>query len=116
MRKWFIPLLVTFSMLWQSMAMAHVGAVFPSAAEWVHSVLHWEAVNHHHHEDGSWHVDDSAESTHHMMCDHLSNPVALPQSVVRTQVQGAQMIALSVVRLGLPSPHLESPLRPPRLI
>lgn len=116
MRKWFVPLLVAFSMLWQSMATAQVDAALPNSAEWVHSVLHWEAEGHHHHDDGSWHLDDSAESIHHVMCDHLSNPVALPQSVVHTQVQGAQMSAPSYVRSGLPAPHLEGPLRPPRLI
>ena len=116
MRKWLVPVLMTVSLVWQSLAMAQVGSALPTAAELMHSVLHWEAEGHHHHEDGSWHLDDSAESAQHVMCDHLSNPVALLQSAVRTATQGGQVTPQAHLLMGLPAPHLKGLLRPPRLI
>jgi hypothetical protein len=116
MRKWLVPLLVLVSMLWQSLATAQVGSTLPTPSEMMHSVLHWQAESHHHHEDGSWHADDSAESSQHVLCDHLSSPAALPHSALQAHLLDARSSVHPRVLSGLPAPHLKGPLRPPRLI
>ncbi|WP_367180951.1 hypothetical protein [uncultured Piscinibacter sp.] len=79
-----------------------------------HAALHWQQAGHHHHEDGSYHLDDSNESDQHVIADHVSASAALV-----TLVGHDFPSALSSSPRGLnegraPHPFLDGLLRPPR--
>lgn len=58
-------LLLVFSMLSHSVPVAG-GAVDILAGKLEHAMLHLQEVEHHHHQDGSLHQDESVESDQHM--------------------------------------------------
>lgn len=103
-----------FAMLWQSLAMARVGSTVNVLADLEHAALHWQAEGHHHHEDGSYHLDDSNESQQHVITDYVSVSLemAAPQSrdfpVLGSALHGG------VPTTAFPSPTLDGLLRPPR--
>lgn len=103
-----------FAMLWQSVAMGRVGSTVNVLADLEHAALHWQAEGHHHHEDGSYHLDDSNESVQHVVTDHLgvSLEMAAPEShdfsILGAAVHGG------VPTRAIPSPPLDGLLRPPR--
>ncbi len=77
MRRSAVLLVVLFALFWQTVAMASVGVTSNARADMEHTALHWLEEGHHHHEDGSYHLDDSKESVQHMLCDHNCATVAL---------------------------------------
>lgn len=103
-----------FAMLWQSVAMARVGATAHAVADLEHAALHWQEEGHHHHADGSYHLDDSTESVQHVLSDHVSAAAAL----VASSSQGFP--PLGSAALGglhdtlVPNPTLDGLFRPPR--
>ena len=76
MRRSAVLIVMLFAMLWQSTAMARVGSTVNPLSDLAHATLHWNDESHHHHEDGSYHLDDSKESVHHMATDHLNASLA----------------------------------------
>lgn len=114
MRQSTVLLLMLFAMLWQSVAMARVGSTVNVLADLEHAALHWQAEAHHHHEDGSYHLDDSNESVRHVVTDHLSVSLemAAPEShdfpALGSAVHGG------VGTTAFPNPTLDGLLRPPR--
>ena len=102
------------AMLWQSMAMARVGSTVNPLSDPAHAMLHWNAESHHHHEDGSYHVDDSKESVQHMLADHLNVSVPLPSlpALDLPSLQSAAPDSAHTARA--PNPALDGLLRPPR--
>ena len=114
MRRTAIVLAMLFAMLWQSVVTARVGPTVNVLADREHAALHWNESSHHHHEDGTFHLDDSNESAQHVASDHSS--VAAP--VPATSAQDVALLAGAALG-GLhdslaPHPFLEGPLRPPR--
>lgn len=103
-----------FAMLWQSVALGRIGSTVNAWTDAEHAALHLQGKSHHHHEDGSFHLDSSTESAQHVVTDHLSPSLALspPSS------HGLPPLA-SFARSGLhdavaPNPTLDGLLRPPR--
>lgn len=101
-------------MAFQSMTATAFASSHSNQADLSHSMLHWQQEAHHHHEAGGYHVDDSEESTRHLMTDHFTATAVLPAVPVlffRSDT-GAPDALLSHAS---PHPFLEGPLRPPRL-
>ena len=77
MRRPFVLVVLLFAMLWQSVALARIGSSVNALADLEHAALHLQQAAHHHHEDGSYHLDESYESTQHLLTDHLSMTIEL---------------------------------------
>lgn len=79
-----------------------------------HGLLHQLTVPHHHHEDGSVHPDDSAESVQHLASDAAQAPVAM----VAPAFEGPQVVDAEAPSThpaaGLPAPPPRGLLRPPQ--
>lgn len=114
MRRGFGLILLLLSLLCQSVVLAG-GRTLPVHGEDIgHAVLHWQDEAHHHHEDGSYHVDDSDEALAHVQLDgalHLTALLGPDLSVGGAVVAGAP---LSVCTLHLPTPPPQQLRRPPR--
>ena len=107
-------MVVVVALLWPSASFARMA--FEGPHEIAHAVLHWQGESHHHHEDGSFHVDDSSESEAHLAADQLTSTPPLPLS--HTVASGFPVSpAPSSAAVSPPTdPVLDGPLRPPRHI
>jgi len=114
MRRIPVVVVMLIAMLWQSVAMARIGSTVNVLADLEHAALHWAQEAHHHHEDGSYHLDDSNESVQHLVIDHLSASLAMaaPASHDLPPIGSAPHGGL--YEAALPSPTLDGLLRPPR--
>lgn len=104
-------LLLIFAIVWQSMAMLSPLSVEKLAA----SIDHGQEATHHHHDDASAHIEDTAEGLHHQHADSGMTTLGLLSTItlsVSSAAPQAFVIALSTTRS---SPTLEGLLRPPRL-
>ena len=110
-----IALVLLLAMLWQSVAIARAGSAVNPVADLAHAVLHSQVDSHHHHEDGSYHLDDSAESAQHLIADHVSVAIGLlPTVATSVPLTGTTPRAEGGQSPG-PHPFLDGPLKPPRL-
>jgi hypothetical protein len=114
MRRSAVLFVMLFAMLWQALAMAHAGAPMSAVADLEHAALHWQEVGHHHHDDGSYHLDDSIASAQHMLTDHSSASVALVVTVSHDFPPLKAAAPGGLRETIAPSPTLEGLLRPPR--
>lgn len=111
-----LPVIVVLlvSLLWQSVALARIGSTVNVLADVEHAALHWLGSSHHHHDDGDYHLDESAEGVQHVLTDQFSAPLEmLTRSAnafppLPSPAPGPQRA------LRLPSPPLDGLLRPPR--
>lgn len=109
-----VLLVMLFAMLWQSVAMARVGSTVNVMADLAHATLHWQAEAHHHHEDGSYHQDDSKESVQHVVTDHLNASLALAAASSHDFTPLGSVAPDGLRERLVPSPALDGLLRPPR--
>lgn len=103
-----------FAMLWQSMAMARVGSTVNVLANLEHAALHWQGEAHHHHEDGSYNLDDSNESVRHVVTDHLSVSLEMAAPASHDFPVLGSALQADVRTAAFPNPTLDGLLRPPR--
>ena len=116
MRKAPTVFVLILSLLWHTFAMAGAGLTVVHGDGIAHMVLHLDNEPHHHHDDGSFHQDNSGESVKHVYADSCGNtaafvpayPAALP-SDFRAVVQFTRANSAHA------PPFLEGPRRPPRL-
>lgn len=79
-----------------------------------HAQLHLQEEGHHHHDTtGLYHLDDSVDSTLHLMADHLSVSAVLPAGLSPLPRLDAGSPGNPRVRAG-PPPYLAGLLRPPQ--
>ena len=109
-----IVLVVIVALLWPPASLAHTA--FEAQDEVAHSVLHWQGESHHHHEDGSFHVDASSESVAHLAADQLTSAPALPVSDCVVSGFAVSKAPLSAVDSPPADPFVAGLLRPPRQI
>lgn len=102
------------AMLWQSLALARAGSTVNAVADLQHAALHWQDEGHHHHDDGAYHLDDSDESTRHLMADHSPVSALLAAAPPAVAFLGGGSPGMREARAS-PHPFLDGPLRPPRL-
>ena len=107
---------IAVAMLFQALALVHLGSATRKSSDRMHRVLHWTGQAHEHHDDGTWQIDDSAAASQHVVGDHLSNPVALHDSTSPAVLASFSDAPSADDPPGLPHPHLAGPLRPPRPI
>ena len=117
MRRSAVLFVMLFAIFWQSVAMARVGSTVNAMADLEHATLHWQEKAHHHHEDGSYHLDDSKESVQHVVTDNLNAPLALALAVASSHnFPPLGSAAPSGLHEQLaPHPALAGLFRPPRL-
>jgi hypothetical protein len=114
MRRSAVLLVMLMAMLWQSVALARMGPAISVLVDREHAALHWLEEGHHHHEDGSLHRDDSAESAQHMVADHPSAALAMAAPASHDfRPLGSAAPAGRHATAG-PDPTLSGLLRPPR--
>lgn len=113
-RRSAVLLVMLFAMFWQTMAVARAGSTMNASAGLEHAVLHWQEVGHHHHQDGSFHLDDSKDSAQHLLCDHLSATAAPMVSATHDFPPLASAAPGSMHEAVAPDPTLDGLLRPPR--
>jgi hypothetical protein len=104
-----------FAMLWQSVALARPGSTVNVVADLEHAALHWQEEGHHHHDDGSLHLDDSQASTFHVLSDHLTVTTALLPASSHHFPASASARPGGLRDASMPDPFLDGLLRPPRL-
>lgn len=115
MSRFGITIVLVLAMLWQTVAMARPGSTVSPAADLAHAALHWQDEGHHHHDNGSYHVDDSAESVQHLIAEHGSVSIAvLPAAPPSPPPLGTAPHGVLAEDPG-PHPFLDGALRPPRL-
>jgi hypothetical protein len=108
--------IVIFTMLaaviWQS-ALTRFGLPADAQQTSQHTAMHWQEQGHHHHDDGSFHLDDTPESMQHVLTDQ-PNVVAVLGVAPRHGLPSDSASPDSYISTRLPHPHLDGPLRPPR--
>ncbi len=114
MRRLTVLLLMLFALLWQSLAMARIGSTVNFLADLEHAALHWHGAGHVHHDDGSYHPDDSTESVQHVQGDQVSSPTALLLCATDVISPTGSAARSGHFETSRPSPALEGLLRPPR--
>ena len=114
MRRRLPLLLVLFAMLWQSFAMAGIGAAVDRMADHEHALLHWQQAAHEHHDDGSFEQSDSAESQQHVLLDHSPASAAGPSDAPGAFVALKSGSPHEAAASRMPEPDPDAPLRPPR--
>lgn len=104
-----------FVMLWQSVSMARVGVTLNPQSDLAHLTLHLQGESHHHHADGSYHLDDSNESKHHMLTDHQGASMVMEASSAHGVPSLGAAAPGGLHDTVAPDPTLDGLLRPPRL-
>lgn len=96
------------------MALARVGSSVNALIDLQHAALHWQGEAHHHHEDGSYHLDDSKESVQHVVTDHLSVSLAMAAPSLHELPSLGSAAPGGLRATPVPNPTLDGLLRPPR--
>lgn len=116
MRKAPTVFLLVISLLWHTFAMARAELQYDDGDGVAHVVLHLEKEPHHHHDDGTFHQDDSDESVKHVYADGCANAAGIvPTHSPSVLQEGCASAHASPARAAHESPILEGPRRPPRL-
>jgi hypothetical protein len=114
MRRSAVILVMLLAMLWQSVTLARPGSTVNALTDTEHASLHWQGQSHHHHGDGSYHLDDSSESSQHMLIDNVSAAAALWPGDAQPVAPSATPGPAGVHDSRVPSPTPQRLLRPPR--
>ncbi len=109
-----VLLLLLFAMVWQTVALARAGSTVNALADTEHTALHWQEAGHHHHQDGSYHLDDSPESAQHLVSDHVSATAVLLLSTAHVFPHLGSAAPGGLHKAPVPGPDPEGLLRPPR--
>lgn len=115
MRRSAVLLALVLAMLWQSVALARPGSTVNVLSDLAHAALHWQQEGHHHHDDGSFHLDDSPASAFHLLGDHLTVTTALLPAVAHHVPRSGSAPPDGLQGVCVPDPVLDGLLRPPRV-
>jgi hypothetical protein len=115
-RKVATVLFLAVSLIWHAFAVADLGLLCHHGEGVAHAALHMEKEGHHHHDDGTFHQDDSDESLQHVYADGCANASGVLPAHVGC---GAPDFAVATLHAASQAEHdppvLEGPRRPPRL-
>ncbi|WP_372828092.1 hypothetical protein [Polaromonas sp.] len=114
MARKFFALLLLLSVFWQSAGMAGSAAALGSVEASSHTVQHWQDAEHHHHDDGSLHADDSDGTAQHMHAESGANTTGLVSLGWRDLVMQRPAAPRALASPPHPSPHPRGLLRPPQ--
>jgi len=107
--------LLLLALVWQSLAMLAPTSMAAKAVEYQHAALHLQASDHHHHHDGSLHLDPSDNTPLHLHADGSFNAAGLPPGAIGNVLPARDAGPGVAPAVRIPAPHLDGPLRPPRL-
>ena len=80
-----------------------------------HTMMHWQGVQHHHHNDGCVHKHGGGESSQHLQIDNLLLSPALVPMFPGPAVPAATRLPMALPSDAEPeTAFLEQPDRPPR--
>jgi hypothetical protein len=97
------------------MAMLSPYAIEKMATSIDHGVLHTQEATHHHHDDASAHIEDTAEGLHHQHADSGMSTLGLLSTITLSLSLAAPQAFIAALSATRSSPTLEGLLRPPRL-
>ena len=115
MRRLLSALLLLAVLAWQTVSVAEQGPLRKHSEEQAHAQLHLQQTGHHHHDDGSLQLDDSAESIKHLAADAALSFVALWSTAPSPVASFRPPQPASSAAVGIPDPNPERIKRPPRL-
>lgn len=114
MQRTIVLLAMLFSLLLQGMALTVPRSTVSIQSDIEHAAMHFNGEAHHHHDDGSYHPDDSRASKLHVLSDNMTVTIVLV-------LASPQQFPLSVFAkpdgfhgVTVPDPFLDGLLRPPR--
>lgn len=102
------------ALIWQCVALASPVVNQGQAEDWLHKATHEHGVEHHHHDDGSLHHEDSGSTARHLHCDLDSSPAGLLAADAGSLDVAQSRADLSPLQCAGPLPFLEGLLRPPQ--
>lgn len=103
-----------FAILWQTLAMVSPMSIAAKSMEYEHAILHTQVSDHHHHDDGSLHLEALDASPSHLHADTgYSGSGILPGAIAQELMAPLAGPGTDAANGG-PSPYLDGPLRPPR--
>jgi hypothetical protein len=100
------------AVLWQRGDLART--TVSGLGDLAHAALHWHETSHRHLEDGSIQLDDSTESTLHVLGDTATASPALPTRPEHDIAPLASSPPDGLHERLVPDPTLDGLLRPPR--
>ena len=115
MRRAAVLLVMMFARLWQSVALPPIGSKMNLLADLQHAAPHWQQHSHHHHGDGSYHLDESNESAQHLATVHLNATRAMAAMSLPQYAAAGSGAYGGVRETRALIPTLDGLLRPPRL-
>ncbi len=111
-RAWVTAVLV--ALLLQTWVGLTSGGVAQQAQEFAHAVAHAQTANHHHHGDGSLHLEQTSEEPAHQHADEgIQLSALLPAAAPGLPDLRPTAVGWTAAA-ALASVFLEGPLRPPR--
>ncbi|MGE0099047.1 MAG: hypothetical protein AB7S86_11950 [Hydrogenophaga sp.] len=102
------------ALLWQGLFAVTPYGLDLKADKMAHAVVHAEAVNHHHHDDRSLHLDEAADDASHQHVHEGVQPAGLLPSLMLRLAERLPAAPAAVAGFPVPTVFLEGPLRPPQ--
>lgn len=112
MKRTGVLIALLIALFWQSAVLARTGTTAPLLVDAEHAMLHWSDEGHHHHDDGSFHLDTSGESVQHVMFDLTNCNALLRDAPPALHSPGASSPGRDAATAA-PPPFLDGLLRPP---
>ncbi len=115
MNRSVIVFVLLLTMLWQSFGLAHAGSAYDALAVLEHATIGSQGEGHHHHDDGTYHVEDSVESVQHLLADHLTVPLGMLLCIAPSFSPTGSARPGTDYPIASPHPDPDGLFRPPRL-
>jgi hypothetical protein len=109
-------ILLTLALVWQVLVGFTLLGQAQKVQDLVNAMVHAQAVDHHHHDDSSLHLDDSAGSPNHYHISEAMQPVGLLPVAINYPNRFPSAIPPSVGACAVVSVFLDGLLRPPQKV
>lgn len=114
MRRSLTLLFLLTSLFWQSLTLAGQATALGQAQDLGHALLHWQDSAHHHHEDGSFHEEDSPDAAQHVVADGALQTPGLISGAIAHVLNARTPTPAAVDERAAAPPLIDGPRRPPR--
>ena len=101
-------------MFWQALGVTGRGALASAGEDVAHALMHWADSAHHHHADGSYDQDGSADAVRHVLADDALSAPALCVASAMDFGAGSVPHPGGALAVRLPDPFPDRLRRPPR--
>lgn len=115
MSRQFRAIFLLLTIFWQSLSMLSPLTVADRAAQFDHTTLHWQTIDHHHHGDQSSHMEDTGGVSKHFHVDSEFNSIGLLSAAPPEMASVLPDSLPMTFQTQIPKIYPEGPLRPPRL-